>query len=436
MSRGAARGDEAAQAVFGTALGAASVLWWAGCWFRAACVAGMWVLLAVARPDEPLRAVVQLGLTSAGVALAFLHTRSGALERLLDVRLPSVRRLAAHLLGTSGRATLDASGAAEIVGVFLALWLFTGVLPLPGLTPAQRVTGIVLGVLYALSAALQGMIDPGWYSVDSPPAPALRRLRPVLPLVFAGMLAGYLYPYNDSAAQLTVPGYLALCATPLGYYPLWGAFDATLRAAAGHAVASHRLWRRGTAVDMHSIARNAVSLLQQYADEPDPQLREVRRLVREAMMQVEEARQDVLSGEHRRGPRAFGELWDLVMRTLPATRRERCASDEDSARTRLSPVDYQIARRVLPDLLTNALNAGADRVEVRCSTHRPGRVLLTATDDGPGVDGEPAADGSPYGSSRVLRHWLATHGGDIRWRSHHPGTTVEVCWQAQSAEGD
>ncbi|WP_377267349.1 hypothetical protein [Peterkaempfera sp. SMS 1(5)a] len=428
------REDEFSQAVFGTALRAASTLWWAGCCFRAACVAGAWVVLAVSHTGEPLRAALQLGAASAGVGIAFLHTRSAALERLAETGPPAVQRLAAHLLTTPGRATLDASGVAETIGAFLVLWLFTGLLPLPGLTQGQRVCGVLFGVLYSLSAALQAMVDPGWYSVDRRPSPRMRRLRTLLPVVFSAMLVVYLFPYNDRAAELTVPLYLALCATPFGYYPVWAGFDVMLRAAASHTVNRHDLWRRGAAVDMHSIARNAVSLLQQYVNEPDPDPREVRRLVREAMMQVEEARLDVLSDANRSGPRPFGELWALVQRTLPASERARCTVPRTAPDPQLSPVDYQIARRVLPDLLTNALAAGAARIEVRCAATEQGRITLTVADDGPGLTAEPGTSAPAHSSSRLLRHWLAAYDGAIGWRGGGHGTVAEVHWRSQRNE--
>ncbi|SFC14286.1 hypothetical protein [Streptomyces aidingensis] len=433
---------------YGVALRAGTSLWRAGVYFRAACVAGMWLLLVLpgAAAGQPLRAVAQLSVTSAAVLLAHLHTRLGTLERLTGARLSPARRLAAHLLGVNGRATMDASGFAETAGALSALWLFTGPLPVPGLSPGIRIAGIVLGVLYSLSAAAQAMIDAGWYSPYQPPSRGLRRLRPLLPLVFSGMLVAYLFPYNGTAGVLPVPWYAALCATPLLYYPMWACYEVLLRAAAADETAHRAVWRQESAVALHSISRNSLSLLRQYLDEPDPDPQEVRRLVREAMLQAEEARLDIQYGSDRADPHRFGELWELVLRTFPAPQQDCCTTDADSARLSLGPVDYQIARRVLPDLLTNAFNAGARRIEVSCALRdasgtAPPTVCLTVRDNGPGVAEDPAAGGPPHRSSRLLRHWLTVYGGELTWRpaaaagdvARNSGTVASAHWRAQDS---
>ena len=153
---------EQSQAVFGIAQQTGAIYWRAGCWFRIGCVAAMWALLTAAGPPDFGRAAVQLTVTTLGVAIAFLHTRVDTLALLRGTRWRPAKRLAEHLLGTPGRAAIDVSGLCEIIGAFAALWLFAGPWPVAGLTRLEQVFAVVAAVLYSLSAALQGMLDPGW----------------------------------------------------------------------------------------------------------------------------------------------------------------------------------------------------------------------------------------------------------------------------------
>jgi signal transduction histidine kinase len=417
--------------MFSTALRASIPLWRAGCWIRAGLLLAIWGTLAWAAPGGMVRGAAQLVPAAAAISLAFAHTRPGALLRLR--RIPGAARLADHLLSTSGRATIDASGVAEGIGILLAAWLFVGPFPIDSLGPGARTAGVALAVAYAWDAVLQAVIDPGWYNPDQPPPRAMRILRAAIPPLLCGVLLVTLFPYNQIAAQVPVPVYLALAATPLLYFPLWAMFDVLLRASVSHAASAGVLWRQEISIDLHSQVKNSVSLLQRYLDEPAPELGEIRSLAREVMMRVEEMRRDVLESPGRRAQRPFGDLMQMTLRIMPSHQRPLCALAAGSDGVVLSPADYQIARRVVPDLVSNALNSGAKKVNVECVAVADGghgrQIRLAVEDDGPGIRREDL--GKPDSSMTILRSRLVLLGGEIEWAASRLGTRVEARWPSQ-----
>jgi hypothetical protein len=421
--------------MFSTALRASIPLWWAGCWIRAGLLLAMWGTLAWAAPGGMVRGAAQLVPAAVAISLAFAHTRPDALNRLRQIR--GAARLADHLLGTSGRATIDAAGIAEGIGVLLAAWLFVGPFPVASLSPGVRTVGVTLAVAYAWDAVLQAVIDPGWYNPDRQPSQPMRIFRLAIPPLLCLILLAALFPYNEIAAQVPVPAYLALAATPLFYFPLWAMFDVLLRASVRQTAGARVLWRQEISMDLHSQVKNSVSLLRRYLDEPAPELGEIRSLAREVMMRVEEMRRDVLESSGRRVQRPFGDLMQTTLRIMPSRQRAQCVLAAGSDGLVLSPADYQIARRVVPDLVSNALNSGAKKVIVECvavadSGH--GREILVAVeDDGPGIRREDL--GKPDSSMALLRSRLILLGGEIEWTASTLGTRVEAHWPSQGQSG-
>src|SRR5258708_35099263 len=69
----------------------ATPLWRIGAEFRAACVAGLWVLLAWFPAHELPRAAAQLLMVSVGVSMAWVVSQPGLLDRLASAPIPPVR---------------------------------------------------------------------------------------------------------------------------------------------------------------------------------------------------------------------------------------------------------------------------------------------------------------------------------------------------------
>ncbi len=119
------------------------------------------------------------------------------------------------------------------------------------------------------------------------------------------------------------------------------------------------------------------------------------------------------------------------MRVLSNGMRGRCRLT-GGADVLLLGTDYQLARRVVADLVTNAFDAGAQHVEVSLAAVADGRfptVELLVADDGPGMP--PQAFDDPSGSLRILQWEVGRYGGDIRFADRHGGgAVVNVQWQS------
>jgi hypothetical protein len=113
----------------------------------------------------------------------------------------------------------------------------------------------------------------------------------------------------------------------------------------------------------------------------------------------------------------------------------RCILDSESTQLRLSATDYQVARRVLPDLVSNALKAGASAVDARCRIGgQPAQVRIEIADDGAGLTAGDLND--PRSSLRMLGAWLGERKGDIRHSANAAGGTTAVAyWRAEPARG-
>jgi hypothetical protein len=122
-----------------------------------------------------------------------------------------------------------------------------------------------------------------------------------------------------------------------------------------------------------------------------------------------------------------------VLRALGSPRRVRCVLDGGSAPVRLS--GCQIARRILPDLVSNALKAGASAVDAHCPAGgQPAEVRIEIADDGAGLTAGAMSD--PRGSLRMLRAWLGERKGGIRYSPNVSGGTTAVAYRrADRAHG-
>lgn len=402
----------------------------------------MWITLCWAPVEELTRAVVSLTVATGGVLVAFAHISKSMLDRL-DA-FPGVRRLGRHLSATDGRATVDASGLAEGLGMALATTLYVGVAPLHGLPVPVRTAGAVLAVSYVWDAVLQAVIDPGWYNDRQPPSRGMRIFRPTMPVILAGLVTLFVWPYSDAGHEVPSAVLVLLAGSPLLYYPAWAAFDVLLRASAGQAAGAVEESRRMTSTDIHSLIKNPLMLLHQHLHEQQVEPAEIRRLSWTAILHVETVRQDLLAAQDPQpgAPQTFGELWATFLPIIPSVERGKFEVQPASLAVVLSSTDYQLTQHVLPDLAMNALRSGASRITVTCRrTVRDmvreielevldngsglGTGATTSTQPGRAGPGKPPtgpegpADsgglpGGPTGSLHALDARLRRFGGTIR----------------------
>jgi hypothetical protein len=244
---GPLRADDDLQGMFNTALNADSRLWRAGCWSRAALLAGMWVTLAWAPAVELPRAFAQLLIATAGLLLGFASIIPGGRE--LVAKVPGTAVLVNHF-GTFRRAAVDAPALAEGFGALLAGLLYAGWFPLAGLPVSVRSLGLAMAVCYGWETVLQAVIHPGWYNRDALPARAMHLFRYIIPAVFAGFIMFVLLPWNAADTQVPLVVRILLSVFAAGLLPAVGGIRhhaqsvRDLAAELGDPVALGRLGRR------------------------------------------------------------------------------------------------------------------------------------------------------------------------------------------------
>ncbi len=424
--------------VYDIAVRYATPLWRAGAVFRGGCVAGLWVLLSWFPAGSVLRGAAQLVMVTAGVSMAWVQLQPGLLDRLESGRLPVLSRAAWHLRGARGRATADLAGILESLGIVAALLLYVGPVEVRPLPAGVFLAGLVLVTGHLWSAYSQVMTDASWYNPEAPASRRLVALRPWIPLIIAAIVFLMMIsprrpglPWQP--AGLTVP--LLLAGSLVLLLPFWLAFEVMLRAGLEACEFAMSEVRRSDSITVHSLVKNgAHALIRQLQADPgaDP---ETRSLADSMLILAEEARQMMLGGGP--DPDSVALLWDCVLQVVPGDQRSGMVLADASRRLRMRKTDYGLARRVLPDLVTNAWKAGAHRVEVAIGEQdergsgTPGRapwVTVTVADDGPGM---PAQPGGPRTSLRILsEHLHRFEGSVVAERRAGGGTRVLARWRS------
>ena len=145
---------------------------------------------------------------------------------------------------------------------------------------------------------------------------------------------------------------------------------------------------------------------------------------------AEEARQMMLGGGP--DPDSVALLWDCVLQVVPGDQRAGMVL-ADSRQLRMRKTDYGLARRVLPDLVTNAWKAGAHRVEVAIGQQdergsgtpgRPPWVTVSVADDGPGMPAQPRRAPGPACAFSVS----TCSGSRGRWWPSGRPVAAPGCW--------
>ncbi len=421
----------------------ATPLWRIGAEFRAACVGGLWVLLAWFPAHALPQAAAQLLMVSVGVSMAWVQTQQGVLDRLASGRIAPLRKTAGHLRGAHGRATADLSGLLEGFGIILALLLYGGPISVRPLPVPVYVTGVILVTAHVWSAFAQVMTDASWYNPDQPPARGLIRFRPWIPATVAAIeFLLVMSPTHSGADRLPgglVPPLLLVGSVVL-LLPFAMVFEVILRAGLEACEISMSEVRRTDSITVHSLVKNgAHALIRQLRTDRGAD-DETRSLADSMLILAEEARQMMLGG----GPPAetVALLWDCVLQMVPGDRRAGMVLEAQSRHLQMRKTDYGLARRVLPDLVTNAWKAGAQRVEVavRHEDPRPleperdsGRVkrpwvTVSVDDDGPGMPAQPAG---PRTSLRILHeHLQRFDGAVVAEQRDGGGTRVLARWKS------
>ena len=411
-------------------------LWRAGALLRGGCMAGFWLLL-LWFPDRawPKDAGL-LVLGSVGAFTAWAHNRSSLLDLLVERDVPGLSRVARHLLGARQRATVDLSGLLEGFGIISASMLFAGPLevrPLPGTVYGL---GLVLIVIHVWSAFLQAMTDSTWYSADPPPPRGLLVLRPLIPPIVAVLLfaiLGYPVYWQHQAVPGGLFGAILAAGSVLLLLPYTVIYELILRGARDALGLLARRYRADDAVTVHSLVKNAAYALISEVDEDPGAGPETRALAREMLALTEEARLMALGRAAELGTVEL--LWHCVTRVLPSSTDTVAGLDPASRSVELSGTDYQLARRCLVDLMTNAWKAGAHRIEVAISVEeQPGtartQTVLRVDDDGPGMPAGVLEN--PATSLAVMAEHLRGYAGSLAF-SPRTGGGTQACARWQSA---
>ncbi len=427
--------------VYDIAVRYATPLWRIGAAFRGACVCGLWLLLAWFPAGALPRAAAQMLMVSAGVSMAWIQTMPGALDRLATGRFAPLRKTAGHLRGARSRATADLSGLLEGFGIIVALLLYTGPAPVRPLPLPVYVIALVLVTAHTWSAQAQTMTDASWYNPDQPPARGLIAFRPWIPLTVAAIELALILSPTVSGLQWLPAGLIIpilLAGSLVLLLPFTMIFEVLLRAGLEACDISMSEVRRNDSITVHSLIKNGAHALIRQVQADTGAGEETRSMADSMLMLAEEARQTMLGG----GPSAetVELLWDCVLQTVPGDRRAGMVLDADSRNLQMRKTDYGLARRVLPDLVTNAWKAGARRVEVAVqheqqepggngATTRPW-VTVSVSDDGPGMPAHAVEAGSRT-SLRILdEHLRRFDGAVVAERRAGGGTLVLARWKS------
>ncbi len=421
----------------------ATPMWRVGAAFRGGCVAGLWVLLAWFPASTLPRAAAQMLMASAGVGMAWIQTMPDVLDRLASGRVAPLRKTAGHLLGARSKATADLSGLLEGFGMIVALLLYAGPVPVRPLPLPVYVAGLILITMHVWSAQAQVMTDASWYNPDQPPARGLVAYRPWIPASVAAIeLALLLCPTLFGAEWLPAGAIipLLLAGSLLLLLPFTMVIEVLLRAGLQAADMSMNEVRRNDSITVHSLVKNGAHALVRQVQADKGAGEETRSLADSMLLLAEEARQTMLGGAPPAETVAL--LWDCVLQTVPGDRRAGMVLDAQSRDLQMRKTDYGLARRILPDLVTNAWKAGARRVEVAVRHEesgpdgsgpaaRPARpwVTVLVDDDGPGMP--PVVPNGARTSLRILdEHLHRFDGGVVAEQRADGGTRVLARWKS------
>ncbi|MGW3851307.1 ATP-binding protein [Streptomyces fagopyri] len=419
-------------------------------WLRCGSTAVLWASLAWTPASTRTHSALALLLATAGAVLSLLHAYPEVRARLEEAsdRLPALYPLFDHLDGARGRASFNLPGLTEGFGMAVMGLALVGPFGPAGTDVSVSIVQLSAVMMFVALVFINIVCEPGYYAPaqqvklgsDRSAGAAewwlvlLRRLIPVGAL----LIAGALFVPDWTVSLRAVPRAARVCAVlGVGAVALvWWAFDRILDAAVTTAVDIERSVRNEACRDLHSMSKTGVSMVVT-AEQSDNYARaEVRGLLRDALVQIEEMRLDWLDPGRGTGG-TVGTLWDAVLCVMVSELRGRCVLDPGSASVALPSTDYQLARRVLSDLVANAVKAGALKVEAKVDTDSASdvrcgpavRIRITVADDGSGMSSDPVGKNS---SLVVLQRDLDRYQGSIEFAARKGGgTAVHANWVSQ-----
>ncbi|MGW2130545.1 ATP-binding protein [Streptomyces coelicoflavus] len=411
-------------------------------WLRLGLVAMLWSVLPWAAPDEVTHGVFALAMVTAGTLISHVHARPTLID-FLD-RLPWMGALVSHLTGTRGRATADLPGLLEGGGILIAGLTYVGPWGVAGLPEEAAIVALVAIVSHTHSVFLNVVLDPGFYAPPEPielgpdrsmgaPHALLRWVRHAVPPGLALVGATLFVPgWNAVLAAVPLSLRVLLSVSFLLLWVVWICFDQVLEAAASTVEDCEYLVRLGAAQDLHSLAKNSIVSVLKAVESPHYQRSEVRGLTRNALVQLEGVRRDWLNQDRTSAGGRLEDLWEAAVSVLTRDWREKCHLDEAARDIELRPTDYQLVRRLLSDLVTNALKAEADHVDIQVTAGNGGRarrIQVTVTDDGRGMPTDVLSD--PRTSLAVLARELRRYDGTLTFGPRKAGTSVVADWESR-----
>jgi signal transduction histidine kinase len=257
-----------------------------------------------------------------------------------------------------------------------------------------------------------------------------------MPLIAAIILFAILaYPvyWDHQAVPGGLFGVILAAAVVMLLLPFTLIYELVLRAARDASRADIRRYRADDAVTVHSLVKNAEYALISEVDSDPGAGPETRSLAREMLALTEEARLMLLGRAAELS--TVDLLWHCVTRILPSGGDVTAELDPASRSVQLSGTDYQLARRCLVDLITNAWKAGARRIEVAIRLEKqPGttrtQTMLRVDDDGPGMPAGVLDD--PATSLAVMAEHLRGYSGSLAF-SPRAGSGTSACVRWRSA---
>jgi signal transduction histidine kinase len=410
-------------------------LWPVGALLRGGCMAGFWTLLLWFPHRSLPRDAAMLALGTAGAVTSWAHNRPSLLDLLIDRKVVGLSHAAKHLREARKRATADLAGLLEGFGIISVGLLFAGPVEVRPLPVTVYELGLVLITIHVWSVFLQTMTDASWYSDNPPPGRTVLLLRPFIPPIVA-TIATVILAYPVYWLHQPVPGGLfavaLVAAVILLLLPITVVYELVLRGAAEASAVQARSDHVHDATTLHSLVKNTAYMLLREVDKDSGAGAETRSLAREMLALSEEARLTVLGEISELG--SVKQLWHCVSRTLRSGGTAAVELDPASLTAKLSSTDYQLARRCLADLMTNAWKAGASQIDVGISVEKlPASVrtqtVLRVDDNGPGVSAEVLRD--PATSLSVLTEHLRGYAGSLALsRRIDGGTRACVQWQS------
>ncbi|MFC8285972.1 ATP-binding protein [Streptomyces cyaneofuscatus] len=416
-------------------------------WLRLACIAALWALLPLGDPDERGRVALQLVPVTAGVLLSHVHARPELLQYLAHVPFLG-SRLFPHLTGTRGRAKFDLPGVLEGGGILLASTVYGGKWAVTGYSVNELSIALLAVTVFTWSVFLNVVLDAGYYAPRGgvefgtersagPASRALKGLRHAIPPGVAALVAlMFVPPWTPTLEAVPIALRIILVLSILSLRLAWLGYDQILAAAAETVSDAEHAARVKEAGELHSTGKNAVGNVLNALDSPNYKYSEVRSLLRNTLVQMEEAIRRARSGSQLSPTdlQPLGPLWQAAVAVLPTAWRARCALDAEAHELLLGPTDRQLVQRLISDLVTNAVRAGASSVRCSVRSTHAGRALqieVCVQDNGPGMP--PSVLDDPMTSLAVMARELSRYSGSLTFSPQAAdglGTVVRACWRS------